>query len=302
MLPLLIAASAFASVLLLVVSLSSPAHPAVQARLRSLRKSAERGPADDLALPFQRRVLQPTLLGVGTWLARFLPPALLAGLRQALTMAGSPLSPNAFLTLCALSATLPALLVLVVLAAAGAVASPAGVLTVLVLTIAGAAFPLLWLRGRLRYRQQLILKSLPNALDLVTTIVEAGLGLDAALARVAERAKGPFAQELGRTLREIAMGRLRREALADLGKRSGVRDLATFISAVIQAEQLGVSIAQVLRVQAEQMRTRRRQRAEQAAHRAPIYLLFPLVLCIFPAFMIVVLGPGVIRIAEALTR
>ncbi len=145
-----------------------------------------------------------------------------------------------------------------------------------------------------------MVRSLPDALDLITTCVEAGLGLDAALAKVGEQMKGPLSEELSQMLREVSMGRLRREALTDLGERTGVPELISFVNAVIQAEQLGVSIGQVLKVQSDQMRTHRRQRAEQLAHEAPIKMMFPLVMCIFPAFMLVILGPAVIRIGEQL--
>jgi len=154
----------------------------------------------------------------------------------------------------------------------------------------------------MKARQKEIIKALPDALDLVTTCVEAGLGLDGALMRVAEKSKGPLADEISRMLREAAMGKLRREALTELGERAGVEELTGFINSVIQAEQLGVGIAQVLRVQSEQLRMRRRQRAEKAAHEAPVKMLFPLVLFILPAFMLILLGPAVIRIGQALTK
>ncbi|OFW64778.1 MAG: hypothetical protein A2Y74_04880 [Actinobacteria bacterium RBG_13_63_9] len=174
-------------------------------------------------------------------------------------------------------------------------------LVVLVFGAVGWMIPGQWLKGRVRVRQKAVLLSLADALDLVTTCVEAGLGLDAALARVAEKSSGPLSEELSRMLREVAMGKLRREALTEMGERMGVEELTGFINAIIQAEQLGVGISQVLRVQADQMRTRRRQRAERAAHEAPIKMIFPLVLFIFPAFMLVILGPAAIRIAASLT-
>jgi tight adherence protein C len=161
----------------------------------------------------------------------------------------------------------------------------------------GWMLPRTWLSGQLKARQKAVIKALPDSLDLVTTCVEAGLGLDAALSRVAEKTEGPFAEELQRMLRDVAMGKLRRDALTELHQRVGVDELTNFINSIIQAEQLGVGIAQVLRVQSDQLRTKRRQRAEKAAHEAPIKMLFPLVLFIFPAFLIVILGPALIRIA-----
>ena len=162
----------------------------------------------------------------------------------------------------------------------------------------GSMLPKVWLDNRVRHRQQEILKSLPDAFDLITVCVEAGLGLEAALARVAEKVEGPFGDELAIMMREVSMGKLRRDALKEMGDRTGVHDLISFINAVVQAETMGTSIATVLRVQAEQMRTKRRQRAEQQAQQAPIKMMFPLVLCIFPSLFIVVLGPAGITIYE----
>jgi tight adherence protein C len=139
-------------------------------------------------------------------------------------------------------------------------------------------------------------------MDLVTTCVEAGLGLDAALARVAEKTEGPFASELQAMMRDVALGKLRREAMQELADRIGVEELTSFITSIIQAEQLGVGIAQVLRVQSDQLRTKRRQKAERSAHEAPIKMLFPLVLFIFPSFLIVILGPAGIRIASSFSK
>jgi tight adherence protein C len=184
------------------------------------------------------------------------------------------------------------------LVAAGGGLEAQQLLTLVALGGAGLVVPYLWLINRIRRRQAIITKSLPDSLDLVTTCVEAGLGLDAALARVAEKVEGPFAEELARTLREVGMGRMRREALQELGERTGVPDLITFVNAVIQAEQMGTSIGQVLRVQADQLRVRRRQRAEELGHQAPVKMTFPLVLFIFPTLFLVILGPAGITLYE----
>ena len=156
--------------------------------------------------------------------------------------------------------------------------------------------PQMWLKQRVSARQNHIIKGLPYAFELITTCVEAGLGLDAALSRVAEKVEGPFADELKRTLRDIGLGRQRRDALKELGERTGVPDVVTFVNAVIQAEMMGSSVGTVLRVQADQLRVRRRQRAEEQAYKAPVKMIFPLILCIFPTLFIVILGPAVITI------
>ncbi|MCJ7810930.1 MAG: type II secretion system F family protein, partial [Dehalococcoidia bacterium] len=203
---------------------------------------------------------------------------------------------STFVTFWAVSTALFAGLAIIALAALGG-ASAQGFLGLLVMTAIGFSLPSFWLKTTVRSKQRLVVKDLPDAMDLIITCVEAGLGLDAALTKVSEQMKGPLAKEISQMLREVGMGRLRREALADLGQRTGVEELISFVNAVIQAEQLGVSIGHVLKVQSDQMRTHRRQRAERLAHEAPVKMMFPLVLFIFPAFLMVILGPAAIRIA-----
>jgi tight adherence protein C len=158
--------------------------------------------------------------------------------------------------------------------------------------------PEFWLGGRVKRRQKGILLQIPDALDLLTISVRAGLGFDAALGKVVEKTEGPLADEFRRGLAEIRVGKSRREALRDIVARTDVPGLTAFIGAIIQAEQLGVSISKVLQVQSEQLRIERRQRAEEMAAKAPIKMLFPLVGCIFPSMFIVILGPAIILIAS----
>lgn len=297
----IIAIVVFASVTLLASALAQPRLSAIEARIASLRERVVQGELSDLALPFEARVLAPMVRGFGRRLSNFLPATFLAGVQKSLTTAGKDMTAAAFVTLWAICVGLFSMLGLVTMVTMGGL-SAQGLLGLLMMGSIGFLVPQTWLKSVVGSRQRLIVKALPNALDMVTTCVEAGLGLDAALGRVADQMKGPLASELSQTLREIAMGRLRREALSDLGERTGVQELISFVNAVIQAEQLGVSIAQVLKVQADQMRMRRRQRAEQLAHEAPIKMVFPLVLCIFPAFMLVVLGPAVINISQGITK
>ena len=160
----------------------------------------------------------------------------------------------------------------------------------------GYALPEFWLGGRIRKRQKAILLSIPDTLDLLTISVRAGLGFDAALAKVVEKLKGPLTEEFRRALAEVRVGKARRDALRDIVPRTEVVPLTNFIGAIIQAEQLGVSISKVLQVQSEQLRIERRQRAEEQAAKAPIKMLFPLVGCIFPSLFIVILGPAIILI------
>ena len=160
--------------------------------------------------------------------------------------------------------------------------------------------PEFWLGRRVRGRQKGILLQIPDALDLLTISVRAGLGFDAALGKCVEKMKGPLIDEFRRALAEVRVGKARREALRDIVPRTEVQPLTNFIGAIIQAEQLGVSISKVLQVQSEQLRIERRQRAEEQAAKAPIKMLFPLVGCIFPSLFVVILGPAIILIMQNL--
>jgi tight adherence protein C len=253
----------------------------------------------DLDISFMERVFKPSIAGFATFFSRVLPQSTLARVQKQLTRAGDPVPYNTFLTFWAGLLGFGLLFALFFLVASSAPLFPTRL--ALVAGTIGISYqgPMFWLNGKVKKKQKEVVKAMPDALDLITTCVEAGLGLDAALQRVAEKSEGPLAEELQKMLRDISMGKLRREAMQDLSERIGVDELSTFITAIIQAEQLGVGIAQVLRVQSDQLRTQRRQRAERQAHEAPIKMIFPLVLFIFPAFLAVILGPAVIRISEA---
>lgn len=251
----------------------------------------------DLEVAFMDRVFKPGLESLANSFARVLPKSTLADVQQQLLMAGNPMPYNTFLTFWAVMLlACVSLGFLLLVSGPGALIPNRLGMTVLVLVI-GYALPKTWLKGKVKAKQKVVIKALPDALDLITTCVEAGLGLDAALQRVAEKSEGPLAEELTKMLRDVSMGKLRREAMTEMSERVGVEELSSFITAIIQAEQLGVGIAQVLRVQSDQLRTKRRQRAERQAQEAPIKMIFPLVLFIFPAFLAVILGPAVIRIA-----
>jgi len=166
----------------------------------------------------------------------------------------------------------------------------------------GYLFPDSWLKARAKRRQKEIQETLPDVLDLLTVSVEAGLGFDAALLKVVEKHKGAVAAEFLRVLQEIKMGRPRRDALRDLGRRNQVEDLSNFVASLVQADQLGISIGSVLRHQAAQMRQKRRQRAEEKAQKAPVKMMVPLVFFVFPGVFIVILGPAVIQVLENFKR
>jgi tight adherence protein C len=163
-------------------------------------------------------------------------------------------------------------------------------------TALGFYFPVLSVRGRIRKRQENVLKALPDALDLLVICVEAGLGFDMAMGKVYEKWDNELALAFGRVLREIQLGKLRREALKDMSDRMDVPDVNSFTAAIIQADQLGVSMSKILKVQSEQMRIKRRQRAQEKAQQAPVKMMIPMVLLIFPSIYIVLLGPSVITV------
>jgi len=160
----------------------------------------------------------------------------------------------------------------------------------------GYIIPEYWLSKRIKKRSMATVLQLPDALDLLTISVEAGLGFDAALSKVVEKMQGPLVDEFGQALAEVRMGRTRRDALRDVATRANARPVSNFIGAIVQAEQLGVPIAKVLQIQSQQLRIERRQRAEEAAAKAPIKMLFPMVGCIFPTIFIVILGPAVMTV------
>ena len=167
-----------------------------------------------------------------------------------------------------------------------------------VFTLLGYFLPMLQLSSQIKKRQDGIVKALPDALDLMTICVEAGLSFDMAMGKVYEKWDTDLAQAFGRVLQEIQLGKLRREALRDMSERLDVPDLTTFAAASIQADQLGVSIGKILRVQADQMRVKRRQRAQEKAGQAPVKMVVPLVFLIFPSIWIVLMGPSVIFLIE----
>jgi tight adherence protein C len=161
--------------------------------------------------------------------------------------------------------------------------------------------PDIWIRNLGEHRQQDLRLGLPDAIDMMIVCVEAGLGFDAALGRVARDLKGPMASECARVLQEMQFGMSRTEALRALVNRTDLPELRTFVSSLVQSTELGISIGDVLREQAKEMRIKRRQRAEEQAQKLPVRILFPLLLCMLPAMFVVVMGPAAINILHTLS-
>jgi tight adherence protein C len=299
-LPLIIAIIAAAAVLLIVFGLagSQPVDP-VQARLTQLGSMQARNLEElELQAPFFDRTIRPLAQRLSGMVQRITSPKQTNRTERRLAMAGNPggLSTTDFLGLkavVALGVAIALFFIFFVLAG-----NPGfGIIATLGGGGVGFFVPEFWLRRRIKARQKAILLAIPDTLDLLTISVRAGLGFDAALAKVVEKTVGPLADEFRRALAELRVGKARRDALRDMVARTDVSALTNFIGAIIQAEQLGVSISKVLQVQSEQLRIERRQRAEEMAAKAPIKMLFPLVGCIFPSLFIVILGPAIILIA-----
>ncbi len=257
----------------------------------------------ELALPFSERVIKPFMALLTRVARRVSPAGLVAHTRRRLSLAGNPRSMNVdkFLAIKALCS----LIALSLTFLSGAIQSSLTFRTLLgggLVTTAAFFLPDLWLHSKIKDRQKSIRLALPDTLDLLTISVEAGLGFDSALSKVANNTTGPLAMEFFRMLQEIQLGTSRSEAFRNLGERTNVTELNSFIMAMLQADVFGISVGKVLRVQAQEMRTKRRQHAEEIAMKAPVKIVFPLVLCIFPALMVVVLGPAAISIYEAIVK
>jgi tight adherence protein C len=296
----------FATVVFLLLGLSGGGQTAGAVAARQRLDGLTRGPQESEAAPvnapFGSRVLGPLLRGVANAVGRLLPRSMMKGVETKLMIAGEPMTLTGFLTMVVVTTVSASGFGLLIITVSGASLGTMQLGILGLLVFIGFYMPFYLVGSRAKARQHAIIKSLPDAFDLITTCVEAGLGLDAALARVAEKVEGPFADELARSLRDVSLGKTRRDALKELGERTAVPDLIQFTNAVIQAEAMGSSVGTVLRVQAEQLRVKRRQRAEEQAYKAPVKMLFPLVLCIFPTLFIVILGPAIITIMNGFPK
>ncbi|NPA06793.1 MAG: type II secretion system F family protein [Chloroflexi bacterium] len=250
----------------------------------------------EMEQPFTERVLIPMARRVGEFLSRFTPQKALLTAEQTLVRAGmrGKIDPAMLLALRFFLAVV--FLGLGILLGRMA-ASPTFRRLTLVMGVGfgllGYYLPMLWLRSKINRRKKVIQKALPDVLDLISIAVEAGLTFDGALQQVVERWDNEVSVEFGRVLREMQLGKSRRDALRDMAQRIDLPELTSFVAAVIQAEQLGVGLTKILRIQADGMRLKRRQRAEEEARKAPIKMLFPLAFLIMPALFIVLLGPAV---------
>lgn len=269
-----------------------------------LAEFSERGEAVsleqlELSQPFSERVLVPFLRRMGELSARFTPQKVLLETTKKLELAGNPGRIDAA-TFLAARFIVPVVFdgFLLIIAKVSPNPWPIGrlLIALLVFGLLGFFFPQLWLSSKISSRQHEIRKAMPDALDLLTICVEAGLSFDSAMSKVSEKWENQLSLAFARAIREVQLGKMRREALRDMAERLGIAEMTSFTAAVIQSEQLGVSMSKVLRIQSEQMRMKRRQRAEEEAHKAPVKMIFPMGLLIFPSIMVILMTPAIIQI------
>ncbi len=274
---------------------------ALNERLQELgeRETPESLEEVELSLGVTDRILVPLSKKFAGILVKMTPERQLEDIERLLELANKDQAPSTFFaTRIGLTIALGAIMFVVMF-----VLTKQPVTDALLFTLGGAALgyylPMMSLKSAIEKRQANIVKALPNALDLLTICVEAGLGFDSAMGKVYEKWDNELAVAFGRVLQELQLGKVRREALRDMADRMDVPDINSFVAAIIQADQLGVSIAKILRIQSDQMRVKRRQRAEEKAHQAPVKMMIPMVLLIFPSLWIVLLGPSVIILMES---
>lgn len=256
----------------------------------------------ELSQPLSERVIFPLARKFGQFAVKFTPQNALQNTAHRLELAGNPrgVDPTLFWASRFLAAILIGGLVLFLMS----IGLPTWtwgrkLFVVAFFLLFGFYLPDLLLTSKIQRRQKEIRKAMPDALDLLTICVEAGLGFDGAMAKVFEKWDNELALALGRVIREIQLGKLRREALRDMADRMGIPEMTSFVAAVIQSEQLGVSMSKVLRIQSDQMRIKRRQRAEEEAHKAPIKMLIPMAILIFPSICIVLMTPALLMLMRS---
>lgn len=276
----------------------------LQARLAEFIQRGDVASLEEIELsqPFSQRVLVPLINRIGEFSARFTPQRAIQSTARQMELAGNPWPINAA-TFLAIRFILGVLLGgLAIAAFIGSTTWTASDKAMLIggAVIGGFYLPHIMLTSRVTRRQKEIRKAMPDALDLLTICVEAGLGFDAAMSKVAEKWETELSIAFARVIREVQLGKVRRDALKDMADRLGIPEMTSFVAAIIQSEQLGVSMAKVLRIQSDQMRVKRRQRAEEEAHKAPIKMIIPMALLIFPTIMIIILTPAAIQIMESL--
>jgi tight adherence protein C len=291
---LLIPLLTFVTTGLFVIALAPQPQVSVRRRLAPYGPKVPAARDRLLAGSFIDRVLRPAVKATARLATIIAPSSIRAKAVAELAQAGDPMSVDHYMALRLVAMVGAPLAYVAFLMQSGETISALGLVLIAVLFIAGGRFSSWWVRRSIKRRQEQIERGLPTALDLITVCMEAGLSFDSGLAKIVEKTSGALADEFARVLQEMQMGKVRREALRDLARRVEVRDMTALVAAIVQADQMGMSLAPVMRAQADDLRTRRRQRAEETAAKAPVKMLFPLILCILPSSMLVLLGPGIV--------
>lgn len=295
------------AVVLVIIGIRNPeaqTERMIEERLDVISQSGEQIDLESIEMsqPFSERVILPIARKLGEFAIRFTPQNWLSSISRKLELAGSPskLDPSMYLSLqfiCA--AGLGVLMIVVTSVLFEGFSLGEKFLYSTLGFLLGFFLPQIYLSSLITKRQKSVRHSLPDAMDLLTICVEAGLGFDAAMVKVAEKWDSPLSKGFARVIQEIQLGKLRREALRDMANNIDIPEMTSFVAVVIQSEMLGVSMAKVLRVQSDQMRVKRRQMAEEEAHKAPIKMLIPMVLLIFPALMIVLFTPAILSVMQS---
>jgi tight adherence protein C len=246
--------------------------------------------------PFSERVVVPVAGGLSNAIVSLFPSKMVARISRSLDSSGRTMTTGQFLLLTVVSSLAFGIFPVFVGVLFFGKISVVALILGIPLSFIGFFLPLLMLRRRVRNRRTAVLRSLPDDCDLITLSVEAGLGLDGALRLLSQKLRGPLADEVAHSLREIALGRPRRQALEALSERVGVPELTTFVQSLVQTEQLGTSLGGVLRAQSISLRAQRRQRAQELVRKAPVKMVFPLVFFTMPTFFLVTIGPIIIRV------
>lgn len=256
----------------------------------------------ELSQPFSERIILPLARNFGQFATRFTPQNAIQGTAHQLELAGNPrgMDPAVFWSIRIFASIGLGVFLFIIFSIAPIDWTWGRKMLIIGLFVGlGYYIPQMLLTSKVQRRQKEIRKAMPDALDLLTICVEAGLGFDGAMAKVYEKWDNELSLAFGRAIREMQLGKLRRDALRDMADRIGIPEMTSFVAAVIQSEQLGVSMAKVLRIQADQMRIKRRQRAEEEAHKAPIKMLIPMALLIFPTICIVLMTPAALRLMRS---
>ncbi len=273
-------------------------------RVNKIRESDVKNELSELDIPFRQRIIFPFFKKTERLITKITPKRMKSRIEQYLQSAGKPISPYAdrWLLFKYVFGLLFPCISIGLFSIRDILLSRGAIIFIMMSALFLFYFPELYLKQSARRRKKEIEKILPDVLDLLTVSVEAGLSFDSAVNKLVEKMNGVISDEFSRTLHEIRVGKNRKEALMNMSKRCDVSDLSLFIGSLIQADELGIGIANVLRVQSKQMREKRRQKAQEKALKAPVKILFPLIFFIFPTIFVIILGPSIIKFTQLLSE